>query len=242
MRLDRFLGQRKRLGRRGVRLLLAAGRVPVDGRVIQDGRHEVGPFTPVALDGEPFTVRRAAYWMLHKPAGCVSATRDRHHRTVLDCLDPADATDLHLAGRLDFNSTGLMLLTNDGRWSRRLSDPRHKLPKVYRVRTEDPITPDYAAVFERGLYFPYEDRTTRPAGLEILAPREARVTLYEGLYHQIKRLFGHFDNRVVALHRERIGPIRLDPSLAPGQYRALGADEIRLPGPAEPDVQELRRP
>ena len=137
---------------------------------------------------------------------------------------------------------GLMLLTNDGRWSRRLSDPRHKLPKVYRVRTEDPITPDYAAVFERGLYFPYEDRTTRPAGLEILAPREARVTLYEGLYHQIKRLFGHFDNRVVALHRERIGPIRLDPSLAPGQYRALGADEIRLPGPAEPDVQELRRP
>ena len=85
-------------------------------------------------------------------------------------------------------------------------------------------------------------RTTRPAGLEILAPREARVTLYEGLYHQIKRLFGHFDNRVVALHRERIGPIRLDPSLAPGQYRALGADEIRLPGPAEPDVQELRRP
>ena len=98
------------------------------------------------------------------------------------------------------------------------------------------------AVFERGLYFPYEDRTTRPAGLEILAPREARVTLYEGLYHQIKRLFGHFDNRVVALHRERIGPIRLDPSLAPGQYRALGADEIRLPGPAEPDVQELRRP
>ncbi|HAJ41951.1 MAG TPA: 16S rRNA pseudouridine(516) synthase, partial [Alcanivorax sp.] len=69
MRLDRFLGQRKRLGRRGVRLLLAAGRVTVDGRVIQDGRHEVGPFTPVALDGEPFTVRRAAYWMLHKPAG-----------------------------------------------------------------------------------------------------------------------------------------------------------------------------
>ena len=84
MRLDRFLGQRKRLGRRGVRLLLAAGRVTVDGRVIQDGRHEVGPFTPVALDGEPFTVRRAAYWMLHKPTGCVSATRDRHHRTVLD--------------------------------------------------------------------------------------------------------------------------------------------------------------
>lgn len=242
MRLDRFLGQRKRLGRRGVRLLLSAGRVTVDGRVVQDGRHEVGPFTPVALDGEPFTVRRAVYWMLHKPAGCVSATRDRQHRTVLDWLAPADAGGLHLAGRLDFNSTGLMLLTNDGRWSRRLSDPRHKRPKVYRVRTEDPITPDYVAVFESGLYFPYEGRMTRPAGLEILAEREARVTLYEGLYHQIKRLFGHFDNRVVALHRERIGPIRLDPSLAPGQYRALGADEIRLPGPAEPDLQEPRRP
>ena len=88
MRLDRFLGQRKRLGRRGVRLLLAAGRVTVDGRVIQDGRHEVGPFTPVALDGEPFTVRRAAYWMLHKPTGCVSATRDRHHRTCWTVWTP----------------------------------------------------------------------------------------------------------------------------------------------------------
>ena len=88
--------------------------------------------------------------------------------------------------------------------------------------------------------------TELPSGNVSTSPsrisREARVTLYEGLYHQIKRLFGHFDNRVVALHRERIGPIRLDPSLAPGQYRALGADEIRLPGPAEPDVQELRRP
>ena len=242
MRLDRFLGQRKGLGRRGARLLLAAGRVTVGGRVVRDGRHDVGAFTPVALDGEPFAVRRPAYWMLHKPAGCVSATRDRHHRTVLDWLDPRDAGGLHLAGRLDFNSTGLMLLTNDGHWSRRLSDPRHGLSKVYWVRTEDPITPEYTTVFENGLYFPYEGRVTRPAGLEILAEREARVTLYEGLYHQIKRLFGHFDNRVVALHRERIGPIRLDPSLAPGQYRALGADEIRLPGPAEPDVQELRRP
>lgn len=242
MRLDRFLGQRKTLGRRAVRRVLATGRVTVDGAVMRDGRHDVGPFTPVALDGEPLATRRPAYWMLHKPAGCVSATRDPRHRTVLDALDPADAEGLHLAGRLDFNSTGLMLLTNDGRWSRRLSDPRHKLPKVYWVRTEDPITPEYAAVFERGLYFAYEGRMTRPAGLEILAQREARVTLYEGLYHQIKRLFGHFDNRVLALHRERIGPIRLDPSLAPGQYRALGADEIRLPGPAEPDLQEPRRP
>ncbi|HEX5676400.1 MAG TPA: pseudouridine synthase [Alcanivorax sp.] len=242
MRLDRFVGQHNAQGRRSVRLLLAAGRVTVDGRVIRDGRHDVGPFTPVALDGEPLDVPRPAYWMLHKPPGCVSATRDRRHRTVLDWLEPADAEGLHLAGRLDFNSTGLMLLTNDGRWSRRLTDPRHKLPKVYWVRTEEPITAEYVTLFAAGLYFPYEGRVTRPAGLEILAEREARVTLYEGLYHQIKRLFGHFDNRVVALHRERIGPIRLDPSLAPGQYRALGADEIRLPGPAEPDLQEPRRP
>ncbi len=239
MRLDRFVGQRKALGRRGVRLLLAFGRVTVDGRVVRDGRHDVGPFTPVAVDDEPLDVPRPAYWMLHKPAGCVSATRDRHHPTVLDWLEPAHAEGLHLAGRLDFNSTGLMLLSNDGRWSRRITDPSHKLPKVYRVRTEDPITPDYVTRFAAGLYFPYEGRMTRPARLERLAEREARVTLYEGLYHQIKRLFGHFDNRVVALHRECIGPIRLDPSLAPGQYRALGADEIRLPGPAEPE--ESRR-
>ncbi|MBL7250888.1 pseudouridine synthase [Alloalcanivorax sp. C16-2] len=228
MRLDRFLALHTDLGRRGARHALAQGRVTLDGRTVTDGHCPVDDFSPVALDGGSLRRRRPRYLMLHKPAGCVSATRDPVHPTVLDLIDEpeADKAELHLAGRLDFNSTGLLLLTNDGLWSRRLTEPGAGHDKVYHVRTEDPIGADYAAVFRRGLYFRYENRVTLPAGLEILGEREARVTLREGRYHHIKRLFGHFDNRVVALHRERIGAIVLDPALAPGHYRPLTEAEI----------------
>ncbi|ASK35627.1 16S rRNA pseudouridine(516) synthase [Alcanivorax sp. N3-2A] len=227
MRLDRFLGQHRALGRRTVRRLLAAGRVTVDGRPVRDGHHPVDGFSRIVLDDEPLQGKQARYLMLHKPTGCVSATVDPRHPTVLDLID-GESDELHLAGRLDFNTTGLLLLTNDGHWSRRLTRPGGHWPKVYRVRTEDPIEDHYAATFAAGLHFRYEDLTTRPAVLETLGRYEARLTLSEGRYHHVKRLFGHFNNRVVALHRERIGPIVLDPALAPGQYRPLTDQEIHL--------------
>lgn len=228
MRLDRFVGQAKKLGRRDVRAVLAAGRVMVAGTVVTDGHYPVDDFSAVVLDGESLRKRQGRYLMLHKPKGCVSATRDPIHPTVLDLIE--NAGGLHLAGRLDFNTTGLILLTNDGGWSRRLTSPARKWPKVYRVRTEDPIREEYAEVFARGLHFRYENLITRPAELSILGEREARLTLVEGRYHHVKRLFGHFDNKVVALHRECIGPIGLDPALAAGQYRPLTGAEIRLRG------------
>lgn len=224
MRLDRFLGQEKKLGRRNVRGLLAAGRVTVAGAVVTDGHYPVDDFSAVVLDGASLQKRQGRYLMLHKPKGCVSATRDPVHATVLDLID--DAADLHLAGRLDFNTTGLMLLTNDGAWSRRLARPGRQWPKVYRVWTENPIREGYAEVFARGIHFRYENLITRPAELTLIGEREARLTLVEGRYHHVKRLFGYFNNKVVALHRERIGPIGLDPALAAGQYRPLTGAEI----------------
>ena len=130
--------------------------------------------------------------MLHKPVGVVSATTHDEHRTVLDLLDEPDRHDLHLAGRLDLNTSGLLLITNDGRWSRRITQPQQRKPKVYHVTTEQPITGEYAEVFERGLYFAFEDLTTLPAQLDILGSHSARLTLFEGRYHQVKRMFGHF--------------------------------------------------
>ncbi|GIZ13464.1 hypothetical protein NCCP436_28800 [Pseudomonas sp. NCCP-436] len=164
--------------------------------------------------------------MLHKPVGVVSATEHDSHRTVLDLLDENHRHDLHLAGRLDLNTSGLLLLTNDGQWSRRITQPQQRKPKVYRVRTERPITAEYVEVFARGLYFAYENLTTLPAELQLLDSHNARLTLYEGRYHQVKRMFGHFRNRVLALHRERMGEIALDPALAPGEYRPLNPTEI----------------
>ncbi|MFT0625626.1 pseudouridine synthase [Ectopseudomonas guguanensis] len=227
MRLDRFLSNFPRFSRQDSRLLISAGRLRVDGAVVCDPRHDIRDFQRVELDDELLQAGRSArYWMLHKPVGVVSATEHDEHRTVLDLLDEPDRHDLHLAGRLDLNTSGLLLITNDGRWSRRITQPQQRKPKVYHVTTEQPITGEYAEVFERGLYFAFEDLTTLPAQLDILGSHSARLTLFEGRYHQVKRMFGHFRNRVVALHRESMGEIVLDPQLAPGQYRALTAAEI----------------
>lgn len=227
MRLDRFLTNLPRFNRKQVRLLLIARRIKVDGQITADPLHEVRSFSRVELDDELLQAGRPLrYFMLHKPLGCVSATVDLQHPTVLDLLTEPDKDDLHLAGRLDFNTSGLMLITNDGQWSRRLTQPASKLPKVYFVRTEQPITAEYAKTFAQGLYFAFENLTTQPAHLQILDLYSARLSIVEGRYHQVKRMFGHFQNKVMALHRERIGPLLLDPGLAPGQYRPLTATEV----------------
>ncbi|WP_287815474.1 16S rRNA pseudouridine(516) synthase, partial [Pseudomonas sp.] len=171
--------------------------------------------------------RPARYFMLHKPMGCVSATVDAQHPTVLDLLDEPDKHELHLAGRLDYNTSGLMLITNDGQWSRRLTQPQTKLGKVYYVETEQVIDQRYVDTFAQGIYFSFEDLTTQPAELVVLGPHSARLTIVEGRYHQVKRMFGHFQNKVLRLHREQMGPLTLDPELSPGQYRALTAEEIQ---------------
>lgn len=228
MRLDRFLSNLPCFNRQQVRLLLAERRIQVDGQPVNDPRHDVREFSHVECDGQTLQAGKPArYFMLHKPPGCVSATVDPQHPTVLDLLDEPDKGDLHIAGRLDFNTTGLLLITNDGQWSRRLTQPRTKLPKVYYVETEQDIGPDYAATFSAGLYFAFEDLTTQPADLQVLSPKSARLSIIEGRYHQVKRMFGHFDNKVTRLHRERMGPLVLDAHLAPGQYRPLTEAEIR---------------
>lgn len=227
MRLDRFLSNLPAFNRQDVRHLLAGGRVYVDGQAVRDGRCEIRVFSRIEVDGQLLQAGKAArYFMLHKPLGVVSATEHPEHRTVLDLFDEPDKHELHLAGRLDLNTSGLLLVTNDGQWSRRATSPGGKQPKVYRVETRDEIDPACVEVFARGLYFGYEDLTTLPAVLEILAPRQARLTLFEGRYHQVKRMFGHFRNPVVGLHRSSMGAIQLDPDLAPGQYRALTAQEV----------------
>ncbi|MBJ2209601.1 pseudouridine synthase [Pseudomonas carnis] len=227
MRVDRFLSNLPQFNRKQVRLLLVERRVTVEGVAVSDPHHDVREFSQVCVDGEILQAGKPArYFMLHKPQGCVSATSDPQHSTVLDLLDEPDKAELHIAGRLDFNTTGLILITNDGQWSRRLTQPQTKLPKVYHVQTEQDIGPQYAVTFAAGVYFAFEDLTTQPAELELLGPRTARLSIIEGRYHQVKRMFGHFDNKVIGLHRERMGPLMLDASLAPGQYRPLTDEEI----------------
>jgi 16S rRNA pseudouridine516 synthase len=227
MRLDRYLANRARLSRQDVQRLLAGGQVQVNGEACQITDLEIRIFDRIELDGELLQAGKAAsYLMLHKPPGCVSATQDAAHRTVLDLIHEPYKQDLHIAGRLDFNTTGLMLLTNDGQWSRRLTQPTSLQGKVYLVETENEIDPACVEAFANGMYFRFENLTTLPAQLVLLGPHHARLTLHEGRYHQVKRMFGRFNNKVTALHRESMGPLTLDTALGPGGYRALTEHEI----------------
>ncbi|NRA24517.1 MAG: pseudouridine synthase, partial [Oleispira sp.] len=132
----------------------------------------------------------------------------------------------HIVGRLDLNSSGLLLLTNDSRWSRKLMAPEEKVRKVYRVTLENDLSEDYISAFSEGMYFSFENITTQPAQLTIVSNKIAEVVLMEGKYHQIKRMFGRFRNPVLALHRQSVGNLILDQGLMPGESRPLTLTEV----------------
>ena len=225
-RLDRHLSEHLGIKRSDVRLLLAQRRVQVDGNTATDINQVISRFSVVHCDGKRTTTDTARHLMLNKPAGVVSATVDDTHRTVIDLLELPWKDQLHIAGRLDFNTTGLVLLTNDGRWSRKLSLPGSKVKKRYRVRVEKPLSQEQVDGFQRGLYFEYEGITTLPAELKMLSEFEAEIGLVEGRYHQIKRMFGQFNNKVLSIHRFAAGSLMLDAALALGESRDITSAEL----------------
>jgi 16S rRNA pseudouridine516 synthase len=228
MRLDKWIQKHKGCGKSTARRLIASGEVTIDGGSVRDSVFDVTRFHEIQISGESGLAQSntAHYIMLNKPAGCVSATSDPEHQTVIDLIAEPFAGLLHLAGRRVKESTGLTILTNDGRWSRLITEPDEAIPKTYLVTTEKPISPESVDAFREGFYFAYEDITTLPAELKILSSNSARVIIYEGKYHQIKRMFHAVSNRVTSLHREKIGNITLDKNLPLGHYRSLTDEEI----------------
>jgi|TARA_B110000971_G_scaffold72915_1_gene74817 16S rRNA pseudouridine516 synthase len=224
-RLDRFISQNTAFSISDTRRLIAQRRIFLDGDVAHSVQQPVTEFTHVVLDGSCLKNNTPVYIMLNKPKGVVCATKDISHSTVLDLIQHPQKNELHIAGRLDFNTTGLVLLTNDGAWSRRISLPETKLAKTYEVTLSKPLSNEYVAVFQEGLYFAYENITTQPAVLQILSKYTARLSVTEGKYHQVKRMFGFFQNEVVALHRVSVGDIYLE-ELELGRSRPLTVKEI----------------
>ncbi len=225
-RIDRFISQTLSVKRRDIKGMLAQGRVQVDNDIIRDADLRIHEFSRIVVDGDVLQNRVPVHVIMNKPVGVVSATKDDQHTTVVDLMDRPDKAQLHIVGRLDLNSSGLLLLTNDGRWSRQLSLPETKVSKVYRVTLKNPLSEDYVQAFAEGMYFPYENITTRPARLKIIDEYTAEVTLVEGKYHQIKRMFGRFRNPVLALHRLSVGNLTLDETLLSGQSRNLTVSEL----------------
>ena len=226
VRLDRFLSHATGLSRSEVRKLLRSDAVCVDGAVIRDATRQVRAEQEITLDDQVLDWPGARYLMLHKPAGYVCTTGDAHHPPVTELIAEPWAEGLHSAGRLDVDTTGLVLLTNDGQWSHRLTSPRSQCSKSYVATLRDPLTDSLAARFARGMLLEGESRPTLPAHLEPLDTHTARVELQEGRYHQVKRMFAACGNHVEALHRESVGAITLDAELEPGEWRFLSEAEV----------------
>lgn len=228
MRLDRYLSQASGLSRKDARLAIRRGRVRIDGSTITAPEHPVGADSAVAFDGHDLRAPAPRYFMLHKPLGVVCSTADPSHATVLSLLDEPRVEELHPVGRLDIDTTGLVLLTDDGQWSHSITSPKRHQTKTYRVELAEPLRPELIETFKQGMLLRGESNHTLPAVLEIIGEKQARVTLFEGRYHQVKRMFAAQGNHVAALHREAIGAVRLDPQLEPGEYRALTEEEIEV--------------
>ncbi|MCW8127963.1 16S rRNA pseudouridine(516) synthase RsuA [Microbulbifer halophilus] len=226
MRLDKAVSQVTDLSRSDVKKAAKAERITVNDKITTNPAAKISDADAICLDGEPLAEPGPRYIMLHKPLGHVSASRDSEHPTVLDLIDEPNKHKLHVAGRLDIDTTGLVLLTDDGQWSHRITSPRHHCDKTYYAHLAERISDNAVEKFAKGIWLDNEKKRTRPARLEILYANEVRVTINEGRYHQVKRMFAALGNRVLELHRERIGDIELDEELEPGDYRFLTEEEI----------------
>lgn len=228
MRLDFFVAHATGLSRREVRILLARGEISVDDDLRPKANLQLQSGQAVRCRGALLSLPDQRYLMLHKPAGVVSSTSDRDGTSVLQLLPAGLRRDLHIVGRLDVDTTGLLLLSSDGQWSHRITSPKSSCSKVYRVTTARPLTADALDQLRAGVLLRGEDRPTLPAQVDQIADCCLRLTIDEGRYHQVKRMLAAVGNHVEALHRERIGLLALDPALAPGEYRALTAEETAL--------------
>ena len=222
MRLDKLLSNLGVASRAECRRLLRAGRVRVAGECWRDGARNVPEGAEICMDGVPLDTRTVRHLMLNKPAGVLTATEDGKQATVMELL-PAlyRACGCMPVGRLDKDTTGLLLLTTDGTLAHRLIAPERHVDKVYEAEVEGALEEADIAAFAQGI--PLKDFTALPARLEILGPGRGRVTVREGKYHQVKRMFGARGKPVLRLHRTAFGPLALDAGLAPGKYRELTA-------------------
>jgi len=226
MRLDKFICQSTNLTRTLAKREIARGNVNINGAPMRKSDFKVTPEMDVFFNGSSLSQRSVRYIMLHKPVDMICSTVDEEHMSVLNLIEVDKRNELHIAGRLDVDTTGLVLITDDGQWSHRVTSPKRECNKRYRVQLADPIANEAIATFTDGVQLRGEDKPCLPAQLEILSEKEVLLTIQEGKYHQVKRMFASLGNKVIGLHREQIGIIELDANLAAGEWRYLTPEEV----------------
>ncbi|MGI6706070.1 MAG: pseudouridine synthase [Clostridia bacterium] len=230
MRLDRFLANTGFGSRKDVKEIIKKGRVTVNDHIVKSPKINLDPYEDeVRVDGQPVGYQEFYYLMMNKPAGVITATEDSRQQTVMDLLpDLYSFHKLFPLGRLDKDTEGLLILSNDGKLAHRLLSPKRHVPKVYYALVDGEVNHEDISVFRRGIRLE-EDFTTLPAELEIIQsgkPSHVKVTIYEGKYHQVKRMFQAVGKKVIYLKRIAMGNLSLDESLAPGEARELSEEEV----------------
>ncbi|WP_321388883.1 pseudouridine synthase [uncultured Enterococcus sp.] len=240
MRLDKFLSETGCGSRKEVKKLLKQGIITVNNQVVKDAKSQVNEWEDqVAYDGEQLHYQKYFYYMLHKPQGVISATEDKYDETVIDLLSDEDfREDLFPVGRLDKDTEGLLILTNDGQLSHRLLSPKKHVDKEYFARISGVVTEEDIKLFAQGLILK-SGEAVKPGKLVVDAVDEAkgeseiRLVIQEGKFHQVKRMFEAVDKQVVYLKRLRMGELYLDEALELGDYRPLTATELQLLEPSK---------
>ena len=228
MRLDKYLAETAQCTRSEAKTLLQKGRVTVNGAVCKKGDTQLKDSDTVAVDGQPLAYQQFVYLMLNKPEGVVSASTDKRDTTVVDLIgDAYPRRELFPAGRLDKTSTGFVLLTDDGGFAHDILAPKRHVSKTYTVTLDTPLTEEMRQGFAGGVTLA-DGTALSPAEVSALSEDGlvVRVVLKQGVYHQIKRMFGVYGAGVNGLHRDAIGGMELDKTLAPGQWRELTAAEV----------------
>jgi 16S rRNA pseudouridine516 synthase len=228
-RLDKLIADSGLYSRREAKDLIKYGRVTINGEVASSPEEKFdGDRDEICVDGQAICCARFRYFMMYKPEGVLSATEDSRQETVLDLL-PREIQNLQLfpVGRLDKDTTGLLILTNDGDYAHRVISPKHHVPKRYRAQVDGVLDEDDVKAFEQGIVLA-DGLECMPAKLEILAPNIGVATVFEGKYHQVKRMFASRGKSVTALHRMSIGALVLDEILKPGQFVELDAGRANL--------------
>ena len=230
MRLDKYLADMGVGTRAEVKKLIRQGQITVDGAVVKLPEMKIDiEHSQVACKGKPIDYETFEYYMLNKPAGVISATTDSKDKTVLDLIDTKKRKDLFPVGRLDKDTEGLLLITNDGEMAHRLLAPKKHVDKVYYAKIEGVVTEEDQKAFAEGVSLG-GDEMAKPAELEILVSdeiSEIRLTIQEGKFHQVKRMFESVDKKVIYLKRLSMGSLVLDESLGLGEYRKLTEEEIK---------------
>lgn len=233
IRLDKYLADMGVGTRQEVKKYMKQGRVSVDGEMIKKPETKVDiEKSKVCFDGREVVYAEYEYYMLNKPAGVISATEDFHCETVIDLIESKKRKDLFPVGRLDKDTEGLLLITNDGALAHRLLSPKKHVDKCYYAKVQGIVTEDDVIAFSKGVNIgtSEEEEWTMPGKLIIEKSddiSEIRLTIQEGKFHQVKRMFQAVGKEVIYLKRERMGTLRLDESLETGEYRQLTDEELK---------------